>query len=215
MDKPVSMQDILTGAVELPDTFQVDTHMGDPNAAEVPRPDLVERYLSDEGKAKSELMKENLEKIRLDNARWERDTGSPEVQSTSLARSEHPHTRALSLFGPSPCMERWMLTLPSSSLCYFVANLPGPKPVHLPPIRSRPVDGEDPDDVPRAPASAQEGPAQPPGALQVALSQEANAQVPPQERLPALHRTRPKTRTQGHLQQPRSQKVIRPSELRP
>ena len=43
MDKPVSMQDILTGAVELPDTFQVDTHMGDPNAAEVPRPDLVER----------------------------------------------------------------------------------------------------------------------------------------------------------------------------
>ena len=43
MVEPVSMQDILTGAVELPDTFQVDTHMGDPNAAEVPRPDLVER----------------------------------------------------------------------------------------------------------------------------------------------------------------------------
>ncbi len=43
MDQPVSMEDILTGAAELPDNFQVDTHMGDPNAAEVPRPDLVER----------------------------------------------------------------------------------------------------------------------------------------------------------------------------
>mmetsp|Transcript_9618 Transcript_9618/g.24617 ORF Transcript_9618/g.24617 Transcript_9618/m.24617 type:complete len:152 (+) Transcript_9618:181-636(+) len=98
MDKPVSMQDILTGAVELPDTFQVDTHMGDPNAAEVPRPDLVERYLSDEGKAKSELMKENLEKIRLDNARWERDTGSPEVQiaqwTEKIRMMSHEHLRA-------------------------------------------------------------------------------------------------------------------------
>jgi len=54
----------------------------------------VERYLSDEGKSRSELLRESLALVREDHARSSRDTGSPEIQIAQWtekirAMSEH------------------------------------------------------------------------------------------------------------------------------
>ena len=43
IDFPVSMEEILTGQVELPEDFDVETHFGSWEESERPRPDLVER----------------------------------------------------------------------------------------------------------------------------------------------------------------------------
>ena len=39
--EPVSMEEILSGEIELPEDFRVETHLGIPNLVE--RPDLVDR----------------------------------------------------------------------------------------------------------------------------------------------------------------------------
>ena len=80
LDFPVSMVEILTGQVDLPEDFDVETHMGSWEEGERPNIELFNRYLSDKGKSRAEILKENLSLVRGDHARSKRDTGSPEIQ---------------------------------------------------------------------------------------------------------------------------------------
>merc|ERR1719387_1370521 len=98
IDFPVSMEEILTGQVELPEDFDVETHFGSWEESERPRPDLVERYLSDEGKARSSYRRTLTSRLTSEAGRRASAPGQISWRGTSRTRASP---------GPSFCGRAW------------------------------------------------------------------------------------------------------------